>query len=253
MQEACQPIHPITIILDPELAGITKHGLQKVVYPLERRASIKDILEALGVPHTEIGEISCQGTRVGWEYIPAPLNRLQVHSITPPFDVTRPGPLRPDPLPGLKFICDVNVGKLAVLLRMIGADVLQENYWDDARIAAEAEQERRVVLSRDSGLLKRKQIKFGRLIRSGDPDRQLKEVVEFFGIQPGPFFIRCLRCNTPLARVDKSEIEHRLLPKTKKYFQEFFLCPGCERIYWSGSHMEKMRNRLRSLGLTPPS
>jgi hypothetical protein len=99
--------------------------------------------------------------------------------------------------------------------------------------------------------LKRKQIEFGRLVRSEDPDRQLKEVVDFFGIRPGPFFTRCLRCNTRLVPVEKSRIEHRLLPKTRKYFHEFFLCPGCGRIYWSGSHMDKMRDRLRAVGLNP--
>ena len=237
--------------LDSALAAITRDKRREVQYRLDRRASIKDIVESLGVPHTEVGSFRLRERRLYWDYIPSGGERLRVESIVPPFDVTSPGYLRPDPLPDLKFICDVNVGKLAVLLRMIGADAWMENEWDDACIAAAAQKFGRVVLSKDSGLLKRKQIEFGRLVRSEDPDRQLKEVVDFFGLRPDRFFSRCLRCNARLVPVEKSEIEHRLLPKTRKYFHEFFLCPGCGRIYWSGSHMDKMRDRLRTVGLDP--
>lgn len=246
------PPNEIRIVFDSGLAPLVRGGSRVVSYPLKRRASIKDIVESLGVPHTEIGELRAGGLRPGWEYIPAGGERLEAESIFSPFDVTRPCPLRPNPLPDLRFICDVNVGKLAVLMRMIGADAWMENDWDDADIAAAAQKFGRVVLSKDSGLLKRKQIEFGRLVRSEDPDRQLREVVDFFGLRPDRFFSRCLRCNTRLVPVEKSRIEHRLLPKTRKYFHEFFLCPACGRIYWSGSHMDKMRDRLRAIGLTPP-
>ncbi len=243
----------ITIFFDSFLAPLNNEKSERIEYSLQRRASVKDIIEALGVPHTEVGDLHLPERWVDWGYIPEKEDSLWVKSITPPFDVTRPDYLHPVPLPCLAFICDVNVGKLAILLRMIGVDVLMGNEWDDAQIAAFAEKERRVVLSKDSGLLKRNQVEFGRLIRCKDPDGQLKEVVDFFGLRPGPFFTRCLRCNRILAPVDKAEIEHRLLPKTKKYFHHFYLCPGCDRIYWAGSHMEKMRQRLRAIGIEPPS
>lgn len=243
------PPNEIRIVFDPGLAELVRGGCREVSYPLKRRASIKDIVESLGIPHTEVGSFRLRERRLYWDYIPSGGENLRVESIVPPFDVTSPGYLRPNSLPDLKFVCDVNVGKLAVLMRMIGADAWMENEWDDACIAAAAQKFGRVVLSKDSGLLKRKQIEFGRLVRSEDPDRQLKEVVDFFGIRPGPFFTRCLRCNSRLVPVEKSRIEHRLLPKTRKYFHEFFLCPGCGRIYWSGSHMDKMRDRLRAVGI----
>ncbi len=217
-------------------------------YVLQRRASIKDIIEALGVPHTELGEIFAEDQPAGFEHIPSPGEKIVVHPVEAPVDVTSPTRLRPQSWPETRFIADVNVGKLAMLLRMLGQDTLWDNSYSDREVAALAAQERRIVLSRDRGLLKRKEIMHGRLIRACNPDDQLREVARIYGLDLTCSFSRCLRCNQVLEPVSKSEIIHRLKPRTRKYFDYFEICPGCERIYWRGSHWEKMCTRIQDAG-----
>lgn len=227
-----------------------EHKNGRVVYPVDRRASIKDVVEALGVPHTEVGSISVNGDEVDFSHLLRPGDEIEVCPVTPPMNVFKPSLLRPEPLSRLAFAADVNVGKLASLLRLIGLDTAFKNNWSDVRIADLAETEGRVVLSKDRDLLKRKAVTFGRYVRADDPKKQLKEVVDFFGIK-GPFepFTRCLRCNVPLVSVDKQDIIDRLEPLTKKHYDKFSMCPSCGRIYWAGSHYEEMENLLNKLGL----
>lgn len=237
---------------DTELSTLLRvpHHTGEVRLPPHRRAAVKDMIEACGVPHTEVGGIQDGETPVDFHHIPVNGAIVSVVAPAAPLDVTRPTLLRPNPFQRVRFVVDVNVGKLASLLRMLGLDTYYRNGIDDAEIAAVAEHESRVVLTKDIALLKRKRIVFGRLVRERLPDRQLAEVVRFFGLA-GPFrlFSRCLRCNTPLAPVAKADVIHRLEPKTKKYFHRFTRCPDCERIYWQGSHHDEMLVRLEGLGI----
>lgn len=225
-----------------------KNKGREIIYPLERKSSIKNIIESLGVPHTEIGKIVVEDKEVDFNYIPANSQKITVLPIIPPFDVTRPSVLRPEPLQEMRFVVDVNVGKLALLLRMLGLDAEYSPKFLDKDILFFCKKEKRIVLSKDIGLLEYKQIIFGRHIRSVYPDDQLSEVLDFFGIK-GPFnlFSRCLRCNKKLVSISKKDILHRLEPKTKKCFNRFKICPQCNRIYWRGSHYEKMKSRSLKL------
>ena len=212
-------------------------------YPLTRKASIKDALEALGAPHTEIYRLCFNGEDADFQRILAPGDRVEVFPAKPPVDPTRQTLLRP-PLPSLRFLVDVNVAKLGALLRLLNYDAAKApggSEGNDAALAAMAEKEGRFVLTRDLALLKRKKIVHGRLIRAVAPEDQLLEVMIFFGMRP-PFrtFRRCLRCNVALKPVDKRDVLPRLEPKTKQYFEEFHRCPVCERVYWPGSHHEGM-------------
>jgi uncharacterized protein with PIN domain len=125
---------------------------------------------------------------------------------------------------------------------MAGLDVLYDSGWTDTRIVAELSRQNRIVLTRDLGLLKRKQVEFGRYIRSEEPVEQLREVIDLLGLenklQP---FKRCLECNSLLVPVAKQDILHRLEPLTRKYYRTFSRCPVCDKIYWAGSHIEDMR------------
>jgi len=221
-----------------------------VHYPLVRRASIKNIIESLGVPHTEIGAIRIDGEAVDFNFIPGETLKCHIHGIQTPFDVTVPSILRPRPLAKIRFLVDVNVGKLAPLLRMSGIDASYAPHTSDKEISIMAEEDGRIILSRDLGLLKRRRVEFGRYIRSVYPYDQLAEVFSFFGLagQYRPFS-RCLRCNRRLIPVQKGAIRSRLEPKTWKYYDRFNICPGCSRIYWQGSHLDEMKKRLRNLSV----
>ena len=242
----------IRIQFDADLQPLLRvpHDRGRVSYPIDRKASVKDVIEACGIPHTEIGYIAVAGKGVDFSRHVNAGDPIHAEAVRMPLDVTRPDLLRPHPLPAVRFVVDVNVGKLASLLRMLGVDTAHWNGIEDAEIARLAEAEQRVVLSRDTALLKRKQIVFGRLIRAVHPDDQLREVMQCFGLR-GPFrlFSRCLRCNRPLEPVEKSAVLHRLEPKTKKYFHRFTICPDCRRVYWRGSHYDEMLARLKAAGV----
>lgn len=219
-------------------------------YPADRAASLKDAIEALGVPHTEVGRITVNGHDVDFGYQLAPGLNIHVYPIPSPVDVTRPQPLRPVPLPRVAFVVDANVGKLSPLLRMLGLDTAYGKDWTDAEIARTAHDESRIVLTRDRALLKRSAITHARLVRTQTPRHQLLEVITHFGLT-GPFgmFSRCLRCNDVLSPVPKAEILHRLEPLTKRHFHSFSRCPACDRIYWQGSHHAAMLDWLREAGV----
>ncbi|NOX79827.1 MAG: hypothetical protein GXP57_01815 [Deltaproteobacteria bacterium] len=142
---------------------------------------------------------------------------------------------------------DVNVGKLARLLRMAGFDTLYDRCWKDDKLVALCCRERRILLTRDLGLLQRKQVEFGRYIRALGPSEQLLEVIGLLGLERHVVpFSRCMVCNCPLQPIAKEKINHRLQPLTRKYYNSFSRCPGCRRIYWPGSHLDGMRQLLPS-------
>lgn len=244
------------------LKGRSDGGLVK--YEVRRRASVKDVIEALGVPHTEVGRISVNGRDVDFKYLLTPDKEeggrenggqekqaleIGIHGFTCPVDVTMDTVLRTG-LPRVKFMADENVERLGIYLRLMGFDVAKGKGLSDKEIADICHDEQRAALSRDRALLRRSKVQWGRLIREDLPEDQLVEVVDFFGLEPqGKCFNRCVRCNLALVPVDKKEVEHLLLPKTKKYFQTFYRCPECGRIYWQGSHHDRMKEFLRSLGL----
>jgi len=219
-----------------------------VVQKVTRKASIKDVLESMGVPHTEIDRIEWQGNQVDFSFQVAPGHSFHVYSITPPWDVSRPTVLRPTPVSAVRFIVDVNVGKLARYLRMSGVDTLYDPGWDDEEILRQTGLTNRIVLTRDSGLLKRKQVEFGRYVRAEKIDCQLREILDLFGLagQIRPFS-RCLGCNTILQPVSKEDVMNRLEPLTRKYYETFSICPACDQVFWAGSHIEHMRHQFPDL------
>ena len=225
-------------------------SLTVLAHTLNRKASVKDIVESFRVPHTEIGTLLFNKTSVDFSFNPESDGKLVVEGIESPYDVTRSSSLRKEALDELRFIADVNVMKLGKLLIMLGFDVKISESFSDKTIARLARQEKRVVLTRDTDLLKRKSIVFARRLRSQNPYDQLRETLDFFGITgPFHFFSRCSRCNKRLESIEKEKIIHRLAPKTKKYYNTFYLCPECRRIFWKGSHHENMKQRFEYNGI----
>ncbi len=225
-----------------------------IEYPLVRRASVKDIIESFGVPHTETGCILFNNTPVDFSFIPASCGTLQVDAIIEPFKLLQPSllrpALRPAPADNIKFIADVNVIKLGRLLILLGFNVVFSPFWSDKKIADMADETGRVVLTRDTGLLKRSKIVFARRIRADLPYDQLVETIRFFGLAPLiSFFSRCTQCNKKLKPVSKEEVLHLLEPKTKLYFNSFFQCPECKKVFWRGSHYDNILKKISSLGI----
>lgn len=215
-----------------------RRGL-RFVHHLRNVTSVKDAIESLGVPHPEIDLILINGAA---EAFSALLNAGDDVSVYPRFtrlDISDLQHVGADPPQPVRFALDTHLGKLASLIRLAGFDGALVQ--DDADLARSAADENRVALTRDVALLKRSIVRYGYWVRSTDPERQLAEVLERFDLlgQMDPF-TRCLRCNTPLAVVDRDTVADQLLPGTRASFSEFRRCPGCERIYWQGSHHEAL-------------
>ncbi len=224
--------------LTPLLLPSYRHG--EFDFHYRGPQSIKHLIESLGIPHTEIGEIECGDRRVDLGYLPQSGDRLRVWLIRYP----EPGPNSPEP----RFILDNHLGRLTAHLRMLGLDALYRNDFQDDELIARALEEGRILLSRDRRLLMHKSLRQGCLLHSTDPEEQLRQVIERYHllrwVRP---FQRCMRCNHPLEPVAKEAILDRLLPLTRLYYDEFSHCPACDQIYWKGSHYERMERFIQEL------
>ncbi|MDR4508790.1 MAG: Mut7-C ubiquitin/RNAse domain-containing protein [Candidatus Brocadiaceae bacterium] len=217
-------------------------------YQFRGNPSIKDPIEAIGVPHTEVDLIVVNGHSVSFEYRLQHGDQVAVYPEKVSTDIFPRVKLRDEPLKKHAFILDVHLGKLAKMLRMLGFDVVYENDYDDPEIIRRSLEEKRIIVTRDRRLLYVKVIVHGYCIRSMNSEEQLQEVLDRYDLysQIRPFY-RCMICNGKIRKIDKSLIIHRLEPKTKAYFNEFFLCEGCNRIYWKGSHHDRIQIRLEKV------
>lgn len=222
--------------------------LSKLSFRLKRRTSVKDAIEALGVPHTEVGGIKINGMSAGFDSILDMDDQAEVLPFLPPVDVTQATLLRPDPYLMPRFIIDVNVAKLGALLRLMGLDSAYNSKWHDEKIAQISMEEQRIVLTRDRSLLKRKIVVYGRLIREQNPWAQLVEVLTFYDVHKWLLpFSRCSLCNEILCPVPKKEILDSLEPLTRIFYDEFTQCPSCGQIYWAGSHKHRIIKRIQNI------
>ena len=208
---------------------------------LNRRTSVKDLIESLGVPHTEVEIILANGKSVDFSYIVKRDDELSIYPMFESVDVTPILKLREEPLRETSFVLDCHLGRLARYLRQFGFDSLYKNDFTDDELADTSAREHRVLLTRDRNLLKRSIITHGYCIREHDPRKQLDEVIRRFDLRSQIIpFGRCTRCNGIVEAVDKEAIEHLLEPRTRLYFDEFWQCTDCGQVYWEGSHVKHM-------------
>ena len=208
---------------------------------LNRRTSVKDLIESLGVPHTEVEVILANGASVDFNYIVKDRDELSIYPMFESVDVTPILNLRDAPLRQSRFVLDCHLGRLARYLRQFGFDSLYRNDYTDDELAETSAQEHRILLTRDRNLLKRSIITHGYFIRAFDPRRQLDEVIRRFDLKSQIIpFGRCTRCNGIVHKVEKEMIEHVLEPKTRLYFDDFWQCDSCGQVYWEGSHVAHM-------------
>ncbi|MBM3145727.1 MAG: twitching motility protein PilT [Chloroflexi bacterium] len=217
-------------------------------YSIEGHETVKHLIESMGVPHTEVDLILVNGNSVGFDYQVRDGDQVSVYPVFESMDIQAVSQVRPEPLREPRFVLDNHLGKLATYLRLLGFDVAYRNDFDDLELAEISSSDRRILLTRDRGLLKRGQVTRGYCVRAKNPQQQVREVLQRFDLvglaHP---FSRCARCNGLLKPVSKDEVVDRLEPKTKLYFEEFRQCEACEQVYWKGSHFERMEGFIEQV------
>lgn len=207
-----------------------------------RAATTKHMVEALGVPHTEVELILLNGESVGFDRQLVEGDRVAVYPAFEAFDVSPLLRLRERPLRTIRFVADAHLGGLAHLLRMLGFDTLYDNAYADDEIERLVAEEHRTALTRDRELLKRRGVTHGMYVRGLHPVAQLREVCERLDLaRSARPFTRCLRCNGTLAAIDKADALPRLPPRVAATFERFSACEGCGQVYWEGSHWRRMQ------------
>jgi uncharacterized protein with PIN domain len=191
-------------------------------------ATVGHLVQAAGVPLTEVGAVLVDGVPADRGTRPDAGAVLDVAPV-----------IRPQPVPPGGFLLDVGLGTLARRLRLLGLDAAWSNDADDPDLVRQAVAERRVLLTQDRGLLKRRALERGALVRGSRPDDQLLDVLDRFTTTPSPLS-RCTACNGPLAAVPKAEVLEALEPGTVRTVDDFSRCLRCGRVYWRGSHSDRI-------------
>jgi hypothetical protein len=214
------------------------------------RTSVKDMIESLGVPHTEIDLILVNGISVNFSYIVNDGDDISVYPMFEALDITNLQRLRAKPLRKPKFILDVHLGTLAKYMRMLGFDTLYKNNYKDEEIVKISLKERRAILTKDRGILKRSEVTHGYWIRGSITKEQIIEVIKRFDLKEQiKELSRCLLCNSLLKNISKEKVIDRLPRKVKDSQHEFYYCNNCDKIFWKGSHFIKMKGIIERIML----
>ncbi len=212
------------------------------------RSTIKDIIESLGVPHTEVDLILVDGHSVGFDYRVRDGERVSVFPTFESIDITPLVRLRPTPLREPRFVLDQHLGRLAAYLRLFGFDTLYDPKAEDAELAEVAAREERILLTRDRGLLKRRLVRRGYCPREVHPRRQLLEVMRRFDLLAAARpLTRCLACNAPLEHASPDQVRDAVPEDVLKTQAEFVRCTGCGRAYWRGTHYRRLQALLEAV------
>lgn len=221
----------------------------ELVQHFRGRPAVKDLIESMGVPHTEVDLILVDGEPVSFEHQVDQRERISVYPFFRSLPLPTASRLRPEPLPEPRFVLDGHLGRLAGHLRMLGFDSLYRNDYGDEELAALSSEQARILLTRDRELLKRRRIQHGYYVRATEPSDQLVEVVGRYELwDKTDTFARCLDCNGVLETVEKGQIADDLPSETERHFDRFRRCRRCGKIYWSGSHVERMQELIDWLG-----
>ncbi|RZU17313.1 Mut7-C RNAse domain-containing protein [Streptomyces sp. BK239] len=223
----------IHVEVAPELALFVPHARRTGVHPLavDGVSTLGHVVESLGVPLTEVGALVVDGREAPFSHIPAHGESVSVRPVA-----------RPQRVPGapLRFLLDVHLGTLARRMRLLGVDTAYESTdIGDPALAARSAAERRVMLSRDRGLLRRRELWAGGYVYSTRPDDQLRDVLARFAPELRPW-TRCTACNGLLRQATKDEVADQLEHGTHRSYDVFAQCRECGRAYWKGAHHEQL-------------
>ena len=205
--------------------------------------TVKALIEDLGVPHTEVDLVLVNGQSVDFSRQLRDGDMVSVYPVFESLDIGSITRVRSRPLRETRFALDVHLGTLARLLRMFGFDSLYGSAISDEDLVLSARQQGRIILTRDRGLLKRRLVTHGYLVRSMQPPLQVTEVLRRFDLAGSlRLFARCMRCNGQIARCTKAEVRESLPGVVAETYDDFSRCASCGRVYWKGSHWEKMQD-----------
>lgn len=239
-----------TIRFYAELNDFLPPGRRQVAFRhfFSGRPTVKDLIEGLGVPHTEVDLILVSGESVDFGRHIEDGDLISVYPVFESLDISPVSRVRSEPLRRPRFVLDGHLGRLAAYLRLVGFDALYERDLADETLVRLSREERRILLTRDRGLLKRSQVTHGYLVRKTEPRRQLAEVLQRFDLwRAARPFSRCLRCNGELVATAKEEVADRLPPKVRERCREFSRCRGCGRVYWKGSHYDRLARLIQEI------
>jgi len=282
------------------------------VHTFDGTPSVKDRIESLGVPHTEVDLILVDGEPVPFSHRLTGGERVAVYPMFECFELGKANHLRPTPLREPRFVLDVHLGRLASYLRLLGFDTLYRNDYEDDELLRISRAQHRILLSRDTGLLKRAAVTHGAFLHATDPRRQLREVLDRFQLDAriAPF-TRCARCNGAVEAIGAMPREHdpdrdppeerdpspgererrdpgsgeperrdpghapaERDPGTPPHIRDpapprpekrshapnlvpsgvladrLSRCSDCGQLYWPGSHLGRLRQRLAEVGVS---
>jgi uncharacterized protein len=197
-------------------------------------SSLGHVVSSLGIPLTEVGPLLVNGEPAGVGYRPGDGDAVTVTAVP-----------RPQPLPSARFVLDVHLGTLARRLRLVGVDAAYANDADDEALIEQANADRRVLLSQDRGLLRRRKLWLGAYVRGARPDDQFRDVLERFAPPLAPW-TRCPACNGLLSPVAKAAVDPLLRPGTRRTYQVFARCGRCGQVYWHGAHSRRLEAIIAS-------
>lgn len=232
-----------------ELNDFLPPGRRKRSFPVAcaQRATVKQSIEALGVPHTEVEVILVNGESVDFGHRIGEGDRIAVYPMFESLDIQPILRLRAAPLRDSRFVADVHLGRLARYLRLLGFDTLYATDCTDHEIVALSVQDHRVILTRDRELLMHRAVTHGVFVRGDRPRQQLVYLLDRLDlgrvIRP---FTRCMSCNSVLEPVDRETVLDAIPRRVAELHRRFLRCPGCWRIYWRGSHWKRMRKIVDS-------
>lgn len=219
---------------------------ERFEYTFNDNPAVKDTIEAIGVPHTEVDLILVNGISVDFTHQIGHGDDVAVYPVFESLDISPVVRLRPKPLREPRFILDCHLGTLARNLRLLGFDSLYRNDFHDEEIIRISDFEKRIILTRDIGILKHGNVTRGYWIRNISPDDQTREVLYRFDLLSGIHaFTRCSHCNGTITSVKKEDIVELLEPRTGQYYDQFFRCKDCNHIYWKGSHYDKLQEKIK--------
>jgi uncharacterized protein len=224
------------VIVAAELRLLLRPGRRggPVAVAVDGTSSLGHVVESPGVPLTEVGRLLVNGEQAAPGYRPCRSDVVRVEAVQ-----------RPQQLTSARFVLDVHLGTLARRLRLAGVDTACASDAGDDALIEQANAGRRVLLTQDRGLLRRRALWPGAYVRGARPDDQLRDVLDRFRPPLAPW-TRCSACNGALSPVAKAAVASVLPPGTRRTYQMFSRCRACGQVYWHGAHGKRLQQIINA-------